>query len=222
MLLMKIDLHTHTCYSGCAVQSPEDLVKAAKKRGLDAVAVTDHNTTKAWKRVIDAGKKHGIGVIPGEEIKIFHKGEGAGEVLGLFLKEEIRPGEFPVVMERIKEQGGLLVVAHPFDAFRNSFRMLEEYKRHYDAIEVLNSRVVLGAFNRMALEFAKKNGIAMTGGSDAHCTLEVGNAYTIADIDDVRGLASAIRRRKTEPAGRKSNPLVHSVSTFAKLRPRKS
>jgi len=214
---MKIDLHTHTYYSDDAISSPEDIVKAAKMLGLDGIAITDHNTSKAWKEALEAGKKHKLGIIPGEEIKVSHDGKKIGEVIGLFLNDEISPGEFHVVREKIKEQDGILITAHPFDAFRNSFRMLEEFKRDMDAIEVINSRVVLNRFNEKALEFALKNDMAMTGGSDGHCSYEIGNAYTIADIDDVKGLNSAIKRKKTKAWGRKTNPLIHLVSTLANL-----
>ncbi len=217
MNLMKIDLHTHTYYSDDASQSPEELVKAAKTKGMQGIAITDHNTTGAWKRVAKAGKKYELGVILGEEIKIFQNGAQIGEVIGLFLNDEITPGEFPDVRDKIREQGGILVVAHPFDVLRNAFKRLEEFKKDFDAVEVLNSRAVFNRFNKKALEFARKNRIAMTGGSDAHCTFEVGNGYTIADISEIGDLGKAIEKRKTKASGKKSNPLIHSVSTVAKL-----
>ncbi|MCK4715130.1 MAG: PHP domain-containing protein [Candidatus Aenigmarchaeota archaeon] len=189
---MKFEMHAHTFYSDDAIVSPEDLVKTAKLRGMNGVAVTDHDTTRGWKRALEAGKKHGIGVIKAEEIKVFHEGRKIGEVLAFFINEEIKPAEFLEVKDKIKEQGGLLAVAHPFDYFRNRFRMVEEYKKHFDAVAVVNARVVLNWFNDKAHEFAKKNKLPVIGGSDSHCKYEVANAYTEADIPRVEGLFKAI------------------------------
>ena len=214
---MRIDMHTHTYYSDDAVNSPEDLVRVAKAKGLDGVALTDHDTTKAWREAIRAGKKHGLMVIPCEEIEVRHDGRKIGEVLGLFLKEEIRPGEFHAVRDRIHEQGGLLAVSHPCDFLRNNFRMLDELKKFYDAVEAFNARVVFNSFNGKAMEFAERNGIAKIGGSDAHCGFEIGNGVTVADADDPDGLLAAIRHKKTKVMGKKTNPLIHIVSTMAKL-----
>jgi predicted metal-dependent phosphoesterase TrpH len=213
---MRIDTHTHTYYSPDAISSPEDIVRAAKSKGLEGIALTDHNTTMGWKRTLEAGKKQKLGIILGEEIKVTHQDQQIGEVIGLFLNDEIKPGEFHDVRAKIKEQGGIMIAAHPFDALRNAFKLIEEFKRHFNAIEVLNSRTVLDRFNRKALEFAKNNKIAMTAGSDGHCSYEIGKAYTIADIDDVKGLRNAIKREKTSVGGGRSNPLIHLVSTFAK------
>jgi predicted metal-dependent phosphoesterase TrpH len=214
---MKFELHAHTFYSDDAIVSPEGLVKTAKMKGMSGVAVTDHNTTKGWKRALGAGKKHGIYVIKAEEVKVFHEGRKIGEILALFINEEIRPAEFLEVMDKIKDQGGILTVAHPFDYFRSHFRMLEEYKKHFDAVEAFNARVVLNWFNTKAQEFAKKNRFPVTGGSDSHCRYEVGNAYTEADIDSAEDLMKAIRQGKTRAYGRRTNPLIHTLSTLTKL-----
>jgi len=217
MLLMKLDLHTHTYFSSDAIASPSDLIKAAKSKGLGGIAITDHNTTKSWKSITGAGKKEKIHVILGEEIKVFHEGSKIGEVIGLFLNEEIKPGEFLVVKDRIKEQGGIMVIAHPFDYFRNSFKKLEDFKKYADAVEAFNSRSVFNWFNKKAFEFAQKNNISMTAGTDAHCAYEIGNAYTIADIDEIEDLRKFIKKKKTAVCGKKANPLIHLVSTLSNL-----
>jgi predicted metal-dependent phosphoesterase TrpH len=213
---MKFDLHTHTYYSDDAASTPEDMVKAAKKKGLHGLAITDHNTTMGWKRALSAGKKEGIIVIKAEEVKVFHEGNMIGEVLALFINEEIAPGEFMDVCEKIKAQGGLMVVAHPFDKFRNAFTMLEKCKKHFDAVEAFNARVIFNGYNAKARKFASDNGFAMTGGSDGHCKFEVGNGYTQADARDAEGLMKEIRQKKTQALGKKTNPLIHTLSTVAK------
>jgi len=214
---MKFELHAHTFYSDDAIVSPEDMVEAAKTKGMNGVAVTDHDTTKGWKRALEAGKKHGIDVIKAEEIKVFHEGRKIGEVLAFFINEEIRPGEFLEVKDNIRSQGGTLVVAHPFDYFRNDFKMLEEYKKHFDGIEAVNARVILNRFNAKARGFARKNRLGITGGSDSHCKYEIANAYTVADIHNVNELAKSIKSRKTRAYGKRTNPLIHSLSTLTKI-----
>jgi len=214
---MKIDLHTHTHYSDDAVNSPEQLVRVAKQKGLDCLAVTDHNTTRAWAQVKKAGTKHGLEIIQGEEVKVFHNGSRIGEVIGLFLNDEIAAGEFTEVRDKIKSQGGTLVVVHPFDVFRIPFSMLEQYKKDFDAVEVFNARAIINRINNQAMKFARRNRLAVVAGSDAHCSLEIGNAYTVADIRSAEELAAAIRKRKTKAFGMKTNPVIHTVSTMTKL-----
>lgn len=214
---MRLDLHVHTYYSDDAIRSPEEIVKGAIAKGLDCIAITEHGNTKSWKRILEAGKKSGLGVVLGEEIKVVHKGQKIGEVIALVINKEIRSREFLEVKDEIRSQGGLMIAAHPFDAFRNRFRMLDEFRRYFDAVEAFNARAVMHRFNRKAEEYALRNGIAVTGGSDAHCIRELGKGQTIADIDDVKEIFNAIRRKKTKVWGRESSPFIHAVTTFAKL-----
>ncbi|MBN1896463.1 MAG: PHP domain-containing protein [Candidatus Aenigmarchaeota archaeon] len=214
---MKIEMHGHTFYSDDAIISPDDYVKAAKKEGLNSVAVTDHNTTKGWKRALSAGKMYGIDVIKAEEVKVFHNGKKIGEVLAYFINEEIKPDEFHAVKDAIKSQGGIMVVAHPFDTFRANFKMIEEYKKHMDGVEAVNARVLLNRFNRRARAFAEENGLGVTGGSDSHCRYEVGNAFTVAEISDINELPKALKNRQTRAYGKRTNPMIHSLSTLTKL-----
>ncbi|MCD6495639.1 MAG: PHP domain-containing protein [Candidatus Aenigmarchaeota archaeon] len=214
---MKIEMHAHTFYSPDAIVSPEEHVKTIKKRGLDATAVTDHDTAGGWKRAIAAGRKEGIAVIRAEEIHVHHDGRKIGEVLAYFINEEIKPGEFLEVRDAVKQQGGIVVAAHPFDTFRNSFRMLEEYKKHMDGIEAFNARVLLNSFNTKARHFAQANGFGITGGSDSHCKYEIAHAHTEADITDINELPKAIKNRKTRALGHKTNPFIHTLSSLTKI-----
>ncbi len=214
---MKFEMHAHTFYSNDAIVSPEDLVKTVKNKGLNGVAVTDHNNTKGWKRAISAGKEHGIEVVKAEEIKVTHEGRKIGEVLVYFMNEEIKPGEFLEVKDKVKEQGALIAMAHPFDYFRNRFKMTGEYKKYFDAVETVNSRVIMDWFNAKAQEFARRNKIAVVGGSDSHCMYEVGRAHTEADVTDAEGLRKAILKKKSRAYGKKSNPFIHALSTITKF-----
>lgn len=85
---MSIDLHTHSTASDGTL-SPTELVKLAKESGLDAVAITDHDTFQGVPEALEAGKQYGIEVIPGTELSL-ESPEGAGwiHVVGLWLPEE--------------------------------------------------------------------------------------------------------------------------------------
>ena len=214
---MKVDLHSHTKYSSDAMCPPEKLIKKAIKKGMNAIAITDHNTTKGWKESLEKGKKHNFPIIKGEEIKVYTGKKKVGEIIGLFLNEEIKPGDPFKVIDRIKRQGGLAIIAHPYDGNRG-FKSLGAYSNSVDGIEVFNSRVLKKSSNEKAYQFARKYNIAQTGGSDAHSCLEIGRAYTIADVEDLEGLRKAIKNKKTQAFGSKSSAWVHAISTFAKIK----
>lgn len=186
MRKMIYDLHTHTRYSSrCGVVEPEQLVKTAILKGLDGIAVTDHDTIEG---AVEARKFETpeFKVIIGCEIKTT-----SGELIGLFLQEEIESREPIEVIREIHAQGGIVVVPHPFDRFRSSrFDLLNEILKHVDAIEVFNSRCISNKSNELARNFVikhtKTSNISMVGGSDAHYLGEVGRGYTkISDTRDV-------------------------------------
>lgn len=202
---MKVDLHTHTWYSPDGMMPPGLLVKIAKKRGLGAVAITDHNRLTFWK-------DPDILVIPGEEILTSH-----GEIIGLGLVEEIPRGLSPEeTVDRIEEQGGVVVVPHPFDRFRKRTALLLNYDmRPVEGcvVEVLNARYVTWDAYEEALAYAISKNLPRVGSSDAHTPWEVGNAYTVIQrCDDVDEVLKQIKSGKCVPRGRLSNPLVHVFS----------
>jgi len=131
---MKLDLHIHSKYSSDGVLDPEKIVKIAIKRELNGVAITDHNTIigglKAKKYETEDFK-----VIVGSEIST-----EKGEIIGLFLKEEIKSKDVQEVVSEIKEQNGIIVIPHPFDALRHSaFHPTDEDAKFIDCIEGFNS-----------------------------------------------------------------------------------
>lgn len=175
---MKIDLHVHTRFSPCSAIGPSELVERAKKAGLDAVAITDHNTVGGCREVKKVAG--GLEVIPGIEVKTM-----AGDLIGLFVEEDIPKGlGVAETADRIRQLGGVVVVPHAFDSMRNSIggRIAEASP---DAIEVYNGRVIFGSFNERAEEYAIANGIAGIAGSDAHFVEEVGLAGVFTETDDV-------------------------------------
>src|SRR5881296_1798179 len=160
---IRIDLHNHTHYSPDSILSPKRFVHECRRRGLDRVAVTDHNTIRgalATRELAD------FPVIVGEEILTADR-----EIIGLFLEEDI-PRGLPAAetIKRVKSQGGIVGVPHPFDRLRRALRedVLRRLIDKIDYIEALNARIVFPANNREANEFAVEHGLPVSPGSDAH------------------------------------------------------
>lgn len=176
---MKVDLHVHSRYSACSNMAPSVIIGQARKVGLDAVAITDHNTVEgcgAVKKV--AGD---IEIIPGIEVKT-----ESGDLIGLFVEENIDKGlGVEETADRIRELGGLVVVPHAFDRMRKSIGERITDARP-DAIEVYNNRVLFGSFNERAEEYALANSITGVAGSDAHFQEEVGLAGIFTETGNIR------------------------------------
>lgn len=182
---MKLDLHVHSKYSMDSRMEIKDLIKTAKQRGLDGVAVVDHGTIQGGLETRKLAGKD-FAVIVGAEIRT-----DKGEVIGYFLEEEIYVREFYEVIEAIKAQNGIVCVPHPFDGIRK-YRLnpTKEMARYFDAVEVFNSRCMLGEANAKALRFAREHDLGMTAGSDAHTLAEIGGAGVIINsIDSLRNNA---------------------------------
>ena len=215
---MKIDLHCHSYYSGDGICSPKKLIKTALKKGLDGIALTDHDTTKGWPKAIEAAKKLGAVLILGEEIKIKKQGKTVGEILGYFLKQEINPKGKTVeqVIDEIKKQGGIAIIAHPYH-WRKPFKELEKYKFSVDGIEAFNARSQSKKNNQRSLNFAKKNNLVMTAGSDAHSCFEVGNACIEAQANNLEEFRQAILQKEVKIIGKQSPIFVQLFATLGKL-----
>ena len=206
---MKYDLHSHSKYSSDGILDPQKIIKVAIKRGLDGIAITDHNTIKGG---LEAKKYENddFKVIVGSEVMTTK-----GEIIGLFLSEEIKSKDFHEVIDEIRAQNGLIVVPHPFDEWRSSsFRIQKEDAKYIDNIEIFNSRCVEEKYNHKAAEFAKKNNLGATGGSDAHFANEIGHAGIIIEIDDIR---EAILKNDLKVFGKTSTNLNHVFTKMLKL-----
>lgn len=215
---MKADLHVHTRYSRDAISSPEAILRTAKRRGIHALAVTDHDTAAGWDEMVEAAKGSGIGVILGEERKVYRNGRIVGELICLFLSKPIEAKEVYEVVREVRDQGGMVCAAHPFDPRRMPFEEIGLLTEEDDiAIEVFNSRTYHHRGNRMASEFAERNGSMIAAGSDAHTPCEVGNAYVEADVQALDELKEALIRRKVRVVGRRSNPLLSCYSFIGRL-----
>ena len=167
------DLHLHTSWShDCAVE-PRELVARAVAQGLGAIAVTDHNSFGGALETAELARETPLSVIPGEEVKT----AGQGEVIGLFLSEEIPRGmSFADTVVAIREQGGLVYLPHPFDRLHAipDAATLRRHLAEIDVFEVYNARLLFEAYNDEALRFARKYNLTMGAGSDAHVLQGIG------------------------------------------------
>jgi len=167
------DLHMHTSWShDCSIE-PQELVEYAEDIGLGAIAVTDHNVFGGSLEAVEAARGRKLIVIPGEEIKT----DGQGEIIGLFLEEEIPRGmSFEDTIAATREQDGLVFLPHPFDRMHTvpDAATLHRHLADIDVFEVFNARVLFEASNDEALRFARKYNLTMGAGSDAHVLPGVG------------------------------------------------
>lgn len=176
---MKLDIHVHTCYSD-GVNTPEEVVRYAKRIGLDGVAFTDHNVVEGSVKALRYNSGDFI-VIPGLEVS-----SEEGHILALNVMESIEraiPAE--EVVERIHELGGVAIAAHPYDRLRSGVGDLI-YKLKFDAIEVVNGRTLLTA--RDMKKIADEIRLPKVGGSDAHCLDELGTVSILVDDDPIESI----------------------------------
>jgi predicted metal-dependent phosphoesterase TrpH len=164
-------MHTNWSHD-CSIE-PAELVAHAAEHGLGAIAVTDHNAFGGALEAVAHADGTDLTVIPAEEIKT----DGQGEVIGLFLREEIDRGmPFGDTIAAIRAQGGLVYLPHPFDRMHAipEPATLHRHLAEIDVFEVYNARLLFEAYNDEALRFARKYDLTMGAGSDAHVLQGVG------------------------------------------------
>jgi len=196
-MALNIDLHTHSFFSGDGVSSPEELIEAARNKGLHGLALTDHNTCEGIDYLLAQGLMRpdgrpvdGFLVIPGVEVTT---DDGHLLCLGTTLPD-LKGVPAAEVCKRIHEHGGLAIPPHPYDLFRAGIRESTLETLEIDALEVFNAATTLRSYNRKAFEYARSHGLPMTAGSDAHHEGAIGTAFTILDTDDftLQGVLSQI------------------------------
>lgn len=191
---LKIDLHVHTCYSYDSLITPEELIFYAKKRGLDAVAITDHDRIDSALKI---AKEADFTIIPGIEVTSLN-----GHVVGLNVQEQI-PQKLSVneTLDKIHEGGGIAVACHPVTFFKVSLGRCPNPK--FDAVEVINSSAFPFNYSvEHGQRIASHLGIARVAGSDAHYGPEIGCAYTMVNAElEGEEIIKAIRKGLCEPFG---------------------
>jgi predicted metal-dependent phosphoesterase TrpH len=191
---VKADLHVHTIYSQDSTITPKDLVFYAKKRGLNAVAVTDHNSLEGAFKI---AKETDFLVIPGVEIS-----SRDGHIVAINVGELIPRGlGADETVELIHRAGGVAIACHPFALFKGSLG--KNVSAKFDAIEVINARAF--PFRRSvkkAEEAAVKLGLSQVGGTDAHYGSQIGYGYTDIDSEpNVEAVCKAIVEGNCRPHG---------------------
>jgi predicted metal-dependent phosphoesterase TrpH len=186
---VRVDMHSHTMWSGDSTTTIDELIGSVVESGLDVVCITDHN---AISGAAELGDVLPCRVIVGEEVRT-----SAGELIGLFLTERIAAGIGPVeAAEQIRAQGGVVYVPHPFDPMRRNLAepALYDLARRglVDAVEVLNSKTSLRSLNDRAAAFAAEFDLAAGAGSDAHVPDALGGACV--DMPDFTGPAEFVAR----------------------------
>ncbi len=212
---VKLDLHVHTTHSFDSAIDPTSLRKICRERGLDGVAITDHDSLRGSLEF--ASELPDLLIVPGSEIR-----SAEGEIIGLFLSEEVPPGlTAPETMRRIHEQGGVVVIPHPFDIVklkRMRARRLEELKEEIDAVEGLNGKPRWWFANRSALRFAQEHQLSVTAGSDAHKAAHVGLLYTeMEEFTSSEGFLASLHSASVH--GRRYSPWASQLDRWkARLR----
>jgi predicted metal-dependent phosphoesterase TrpH len=202
--IMKLDLHIHSTYSTDSLATPESIIKVARKRGLDGIAVTDHDTIKGGVETKKVCYGSDFLVIVGAEI--FTE---KGDILGLFLEKEIQAKTCEEVIEEIHSQGGIAILPHPFKLHKLDEKLLSEI----DAIEIFNSRTSSDD-NTKALMLAKQYGKPMVAGSDAHFCMEIGRAMTIIEGPDVK---KALLAGTSRTEGEQTHRYIEGLSQLMKF-----
>ena len=205
-----VEFHCHTIFSKDSLTEPEDLVKTCRRKQIDRVIVTDHNTIQGALAAYSLDPEL---VIVGEEIMTTR-----GEILAAFVTEEIPERLTPQeTIKRLKDQGAFISVSHPFDELSQGGwkeNDLLEILPEVDAIEVYNSRCMFPRFNRNAREFAERHNIPGTVGSDAHAAFELGRSVLLLDqFEGPQEMRQVIRRGI--PRVKWSPPWFHLTSRYA-------
>ncbi|MFN2237036.1 MAG: PHP domain-containing protein [Anaerolineales bacterium] len=208
---LRTEFHCHTVFSKDCLIQPKKLVETCQRRRIDRVVVTDHNTIEGALHCKEIDPER---VIVGEEIMT-----NQGELLAVYVREEIRPGLTPMeVICQLREQGAFISVSHPFDVHRSGHwdeNDLLKILPHVDAIETFNARCMLPRYNFRAQDFAVKHGILGTYGSDAHAAFELGRGNLLLPaFRDTESLKEALKKAIVPPIIL-GTPFVHLTSRWA-------
>ncbi|RLI08076.1 hypothetical protein DRO42_07000 [Candidatus Bathyarchaeota archaeon] len=195
---LRIDLHIHTDHSRDSSISVEEAIRRCRAAGLDGFAVADHDTLSAVPEAM--AKRGDLIVIPGVEVSA-----SGVHILALGASESVPPG-LPAAetVERIRDQGAVAVIAHPYAVFKTWVNGREIAEAGFDAVEVANAaQFPYGWMLKKNAALAERLGLPQTGGSDAHIPEVVGRAYTVVEADsrDVEAVLHAIRNGRTEACG---------------------
>jgi predicted metal-dependent phosphoesterase TrpH len=196
--MLACDLHIHTRASRDGESSVEAIIRSAEAAGLDAIAITDHDTIEGVRAARAVSTR--LVIIPGIEVSTR---QGHLLVLGV---EKVFPRGMDVIetIRMAKDEGALVILPHPYHMWRHGVaRKFRTALWEVDAIETFNSRYIVGSANTKAAKMARRLGKPAVGGSDAHNARFVGFGRTLVDSEpDVASILAAIRAGKTIAGGR--------------------
>lgn len=202
------DLHVHSYNSRDSLLKPRSIVTTAVRKGINCIAVTDHDTVKGGLELVreTRGLRDFI-AIPGVEVKT-----DIGDVILLFAEDEVRVHRFNELLDYAKSIDAVTVLAHPY----RKHVMVEEAAMNVQVIEVLNARC-LKSTNLKARSLASKLNKPVMAGSDAHTAFEIGKAVTIMEGSDEDDVRRGLLRGDVRILGSESSPLVHLFSFTSKI-----
>jgi predicted metal-dependent phosphoesterase TrpH len=198
--MLTCDLHIHTNYSKDGESSVEEILRKAEVEGLDVIAITDHDSVDGAKKALTLPSA--VLVIPGIEVSTKQ-----GHLLVLGVTEIIPAGLDVVATVNIaRRMGALAILPHPYHVWRHGVARRKKAGMHIvDAVEVFNSRYIVGSANQKAARIAKRLGKPCVGGSDAHNAKFVGFGRTYIDAEkNVPAILEAIRAGRVSCGGRKT------------------
>ncbi len=204
---LKFDFHIHSKYSFDSILSPKRILKRAKKVGLSGIAITDHDTIKGGVQTYELNEDSSFTVIIGCEVNT-----EAGDIIGLFLDEEIKSRDSIDVIDEIRDQGGIVVLPHPF----KSHNLNEELIKSFDLIEGINGRTS-SEKNLRSHDLARNYNLPMIAGSDAHFGLEIGSVETIINGSGIEEVKKSLLSGEAKIKGTQSHKCFQVGSMMIKI-----
>lgn len=205
----KADLHIHSTFSKDSLLTPSEIVKLSIKRGIDIIAVTDHNTVKGGVETRRIARNTNLLVIPGVEVRT-----NLGDVILLFVEEDPKTKDFDELLDLVKGLDAITVLPHPF----RGHKKLNHLALNVDMIEVMNGRS-LRSHNLMAKKLAELLKKPISAGSDAHYSMELGCVQLLfsTKVSDEEELRRALLNTIPLVVGKESPILVHILSMLTQL-----
>ena len=210
--MFKMDSHIHSKYSPDSKSKLEDIFKVAKKKDIEIIGISDHNTIEGSKKAQKLSKDYNLLVIPSIEVSTLE-----GHILGFGCEENIkRDLQAAETIDLIHDQGGLAIIPHPYCFYRHGLLCKENYKElKIDAIETKNARFIIGYCNNKAKKLSKKENLPGLGASDAHFYKFVGDCYSKIDCEkDIDSVLKSIKKAKVEALGKGTSNIKLSKYLF--------
>jgi predicted metal-dependent phosphoesterase TrpH len=207
--MMYFDLHVHSKYSFDSLMEVKTIIKVANKKNLNGLAITDHNTIIGGKNACEKNRSPPL-IIIGSEVST-----DVGDIIGLFLTDDIKYRDSLEVLDQIESQGGVSVFPHPFKGHRLTDDKTMEILRRVDCVEVLNSRAPI---TMKEYRYLKSLGKILVAGSDAHFPFEIGLCQTLINVctDDLDQIKKYILSNKIFTIGTYGPPYFQPMSQMIK------